>query len=135
MRSRAFTLIELIVVIAIIGMLVSVVLASLNTARTKARDARRMEDVSAIQKALGLYVITNSNFPVSPAATTLSGTDAVSLALIAADTIPDVPRDPQSPTYNYTYTSTDGGTYSIGFCLETTSIPNYAQGCGNVVGP
>lgn len=50
-----FTLIELSVVISIIGLLSSVVLASLNTARAKARDSRRMSDLRNIQLALELY--------------------------------------------------------------------------------
>lgn len=37
MKNRAFTLIELLIVIAIIGVLAAVVIASLNSARTRAR--------------------------------------------------------------------------------------------------
>lgn len=61
-RAQAgFTLIELLVVIAIIGMLSSVVLASLNTARAKARDARRLSDMSQVRTALELYYSDNNN--------------------------------------------------------------------------
>ncbi|MEK7995391.1 MAG: type II secretion system protein, partial [Planctomycetota bacterium] len=61
--KRGFTLIELLVVIAIIGMLSSVILASLNTARQKARDARRLSDMKQIQTALELYYDTNRAYP------------------------------------------------------------------------
>jgi len=52
---RGFTLIELLVVISIIGLLSSIILASLSTARAKARDARRKTDVHQIVNALYLY--------------------------------------------------------------------------------
>ncbi|PIS13297.1 MAG: prepilin-type cleavage/methylation domain-containing protein, partial [Candidatus Tagabacteria bacterium CG09_land_8_20_14_0_10_41_14] len=54
-NKKGFTLIELLVVIAIIGILSSVVLASLNSARKKARDARRVADIKQIQLALEMY--------------------------------------------------------------------------------
>jgi type II secretion system protein G len=63
MKVRAFTLIELLVVIAIIGILSSVVLASLNAARGKANDARRLQDLQEIAKALAIYRIDNGKFP------------------------------------------------------------------------
>ncbi len=54
-RSQGFTLIELLVVIAIIGVLSAVVLASLNTARTKGNDAAIQSDLSTIQTQAEIY--------------------------------------------------------------------------------
>lgn len=62
-HNKGFTLIELLVVIAIIGLLSSIVLVSLNSARQKARDARRLIDMKQIQLALALYYDSNDSYP------------------------------------------------------------------------
>ncbi len=134
--SKGFTLVELLVVIAIIGLLVSVVMASLNVARQKARDARRVSDISSVQKALALYATDNGLFPIETTSTIISNSSTVGVALITAAAFPSMPVDPLSPTYDYEYQSNaSGNTYTLTFCLETNSISNYAQGCGNTVSP
>jgi type II secretion system protein G len=62
-KKKGFTLIELLVVVSIISLLSSIVLASLNSARSKARDAKRKEDIHSIQTALALYYNTNGYYP------------------------------------------------------------------------
>ncbi len=90
-RQRGFTLIELLVVIAIIGILSAVVLASLNSARSKGSDAAIKQDLHTIQNQAEIYYSNNSNSYGSAAyATTCSAgmfSDAtVVKAKAAADT-------------------------------------------------
>src|SRR3989344_719695 len=58
-----FTLVEFLVVIGIIGLLASIVMVSLSSAREKSRDARRIADLDTVKKALELYYIDNYQFP------------------------------------------------------------------------
>jgi len=63
--KRGFTLIELLVVISIIGLLSSIVLASLSGARAKARDAARVQSMLQLRNALEMYRIKNGNYPMA----------------------------------------------------------------------
>ena len=74
-KIKGFTLIELLVVVAIIGLLSSIVLASLNSARTKARDTRRLLDMRQIQTALALYKDSYGCYPNNTDTADCSGWD------------------------------------------------------------
>jgi len=53
--KKAFTLIELMVVVVIIGILAGIVMINLESAQSKARDARRKSDLNTIAKAVQIY--------------------------------------------------------------------------------
>lgn len=55
-----FTLVELLVVVAIIGLLSTVAAVSLNQSRIKSRDTKRLADMRQIQNALALYYDANN---------------------------------------------------------------------------
>jgi prepilin-type N-terminal cleavage/methylation domain-containing protein len=61
--AGGFTLIELMVVAAIISLISSIVLASLDQARKKARDAVRTSELSHIRNAVELYITDHSTYP------------------------------------------------------------------------
>jgi len=134
MKHRGFTLIELLVVIAIIGLLASIVVASLASVQGKGRDARRVADIDAIKKALAIYSVDNGTYPIATATTTLAATSTVGAALINSGAITSIPLDPNGSQYNYVSNST-GTTYNVNFCLETSSIKSFSQGCNNYVKP
>jgi len=59
MKTKGFTLVELLIVIAIIGILSSIVLSNLTGARAKANDAKIQSQLSNIRGSAELYFISN----------------------------------------------------------------------------
>ena len=70
-NNKGFTLIELMVVIAIIAILTAVITANFTTAKSKSRDAKRMSDLGQIQLALAGYFDRCNAYP--PALTDANG--------------------------------------------------------------
>lgn len=112
--NKAFTLIELLVVVSLIGILSTLVLANLNSARERARDATRKSDLRNIQTALRLYYNDNSEYPATLNSWGLPWTDGdVTYMNI-------LPEDPLS-AQTYTYTYVDDDNYILKACLENKS--------------
>ena len=72
-QQKGFTIIELIVVIAIIAVLAAIVITNVNGYMAKARDSRRAADIRNIQVALAMYYASNGNYPASGGATSPNG--------------------------------------------------------------
>jgi len=65
-NRHGFTIIELVVVIAIIAVLSAIVMVNVSSYTAKSRDAKRIEDLQNIKKALELYFVDNGFYPPSP---------------------------------------------------------------------
>ena len=63
--KKGFTIVELIVVVAIIGIVSGIIVASVNNSKAKGRDSKRIADISVIQLALENYYDINRNYPTS----------------------------------------------------------------------
>lgn len=70
--KRGFTLLELLIVIAIIGILISIGVVSYSSAQKKSRDSRRTADLKAVQNAWEQYYADNNGS--YPATCTISTT-------------------------------------------------------------
>jgi len=62
--KKGFTLVELLVVVAIIGILAAVGMVMYAGVQKNARIAKRIQDLKAIQTALELYYSVNKTYPV-----------------------------------------------------------------------
>jgi len=90
-KQRSFTLIEMLVVIAIIGIIASIILVVASSARDRARIARGLQFSSSVHHALGAYAVGIWNFDegVGVTATDASGYSndgAISGATYTTDT-------------------------------------------------
>jgi len=122
-KNQAFTLIELLVVVAIVGLLSAVIMSSLNSARGKGRDAKRLADVEQIRTALQLYWVDNGGtYPSTGSSSSWHGTCSGFgsygttgaggyIPGLAPTYIPVLPTDPlpngNSGCYVYTSNGTD----------------------------
>lgn len=141
-KHKGFTLIELLVVISIVSLLSSVVFSSINSARVKTRDTKRISDIRQIRIALELYKSKNGDYPV--AGPWILSTDAnwdttSALQTALAPFMPKLPKDPVNNPgtpwveggyvyaygYNpalYSYGTT--GRYDLVAQFEDTANPN-----------
>lgn len=121
MNKKAFTLLELLVVVAIISVLAGSGVIVYNSARTQARDNKRLSDIMTIQNALELYKKQEGVYPAS----LNFGQALVGTGLISSTTyLAQIPTAPLPPDGNctaennnfYYYPTADLSSYTLAWC-------------------
>jgi general secretion pathway protein G len=143
MRKNGFTLVEVLIVIAIIAVLATLGITNFSAASKKARDSVRKSDLSAINQALVLYRSDRGNYPaVSGQADVVLDISAVAANKLTPTYIREVPKAPNAVgVYNYvgaakqftlcTKLEMPTGNYK----LDSGAVPSTSQKtCENVAG-
>lgn len=121
-RASGFTLIELLVVIAIIGTLSALLLPNFMSARERARDTQRKNDLKQVQKAFEMYKLDQTPPSFPPSLPTANQCFSSAPSCSGNIYINKFPTDPL-PSNSYYY-SVSGLTYTLAACLENKADPD-----------
>lgn len=129
--KNGFTLIELVVVMAIVATLTAMATFNFNQARIRARDVQRKSELRQIQNALELF--KNDQYP-QRYPNSAEGLDILVTAYMA-----QLPVDPRVKALagswlDYAYTQVDNLHYSLTACLENLADPDAGANCVGLPG-
>jgi len=121
LSERGFTLLEVLVVIAIIAILITIGIASFSTVQKKGRDSKRKSDLKEVQTALEQYYsVCGYNYPVP----TGFYTQGIICSSPSIAIMPAPPSDPRVVTPYYC-SACNSTSYTICAQLESEPTPQY----------
>lgn len=115
-NSKAFTLVELLIVMSIIGVLASIGIGSFMTAQMRGRDTQRKSDLKQVSHALELYYSDHGKYPDS--SLVVWGSEFTDGKTVYFKILPEDPVSAQ--TYTYTLVAGSNQKYQLFAHLENT---------------
>lgn len=101
LKIKGFTIVELLVVVAIISILTAIVTANLTQSKSKARDAKRVSDLSQISFVLEMVFDRCHKYPSSISNTDINDESKTCTGFPLSTFISVIPRDGEN-SYDYT---------------------------------
>ncbi len=122
-KRKGFTLLEIFIVLAIIGILVTLAIVYSRGSSIKARDARRVTDIKKIQTALESFYYNQGRYPaVEEFVSPLSFSGIIYLQKIPVAPNPaDGDCSDEENVYVYEEAGLNNGDYILSFCLGSSS--------------
>lgn len=110
-KNKGFTLLEILLVVAIIAILAGIVIVAINPAKQlgNTRDSQRKSDIATLYKAINQYLIDKGSLPtaittgLSPICRQGGGSSCIDLTLLTPTYLSEIPKDPLAPSGNTAY--------------------------------
>lgn len=110
-KDSGFTLLELMVVMAILSILAGVLWANFSSSFSKGRDSKRKQDLVMVGRSLELYWNDNKKYPNPTNPLPSWGQPFPHPTNLAVIYMQRLPTDPAYPGSSYCYDSDDNGSY------------------------
>ena len=105
-KNKGFTLIEMMITIAIVAILSAIVFASVDYAKKRSRDSNRRIDIANINLAIQRYITINGHAPTIAGAYYAS--ELKNWAVLQSELAPYLPLLPKDPCGINCYTTVNG---------------------------
>lgn len=127
--KRGFTLVEVLIVIAIVGILIGMSIVAFQAARKTARDGQRKTDLAEIKSNIEIYRTDCGEYPAT--ITFGSALNGGTSSCTGNVYMPIVPNDPQNTTgaRRYYYNRSTVNTYELCASLEQGGTQTCGGSC------